>query len=66
MLPVYLLVCCVNLFFIRAGNGVWSNSGIETIINEDSVICLSQHLTSFAVLVDTSGVTTVSLIIIII
>ena len=50
----------ISLSF-RIGSGFWSNAGIQTIFVEgsNSVICLSQHLTSFAVLVDTTGYTTV-------
>ncbi len=55
--PLY----CTNIVLFSIGNGFWSNEGIETIFvaGSDSVMCLSQHLTSFAVLVDTTGYTTV-------
>ena len=41
--------------------GGWSSDGIETVFDEgtQTVTCLSSHLTSFAVLVDVSGTTTV-------
>ena len=51
---------CVSNF--RIGNGFWSNAGVDTVNDEGTglVVCKSQHLTSFAVLVDTTGVTSVS------
>lgn len=52
----------ICLFFFSVGSGFWSTVGVETVYDEESntLTCLSQHLTSFAVLVDTSGLTTVS------
>ena len=43
------------------GMGGWSSDGIETVFDEgtQTVTCLSSHLTSFAVLVDVAGTTTV-------
>ena len=50
-----VLVCC------RRGNGEWSSDGITTfyVNGSQQVLCNSTHLTSFAVLVDVSGVHTV-------
>ena len=37
--------------------GVWSTKGIKTeVINEDHIKCISNHLTSFAILIDTAGI----------
>ena len=39
--------------------GEWSDEGLTTVIEKDTVVCKSTHLTSFAVLVDVSGSTNV-------
>ena len=38
----------------------WSDEGVSTIIDGNSVECRTTHLTSFAVLVDTQGSTSTS------
>ena len=48
-------------FFIRVGNGSWAFDGLEIVSSttEDgmtTVNCTSTHLSSFAVLVDVSGI----------
>ena len=51
----------------RAGNGGWDYDGVETTSDTEStdgkiiVNCTATHLTSFAVLVDVSGVLNVSI-----
>ena len=51
----------VKMNYYRVGNGFWSTEGIQTVFVEgsNSILCLSNHFTSFAVLVDTTGYTTV-------
>ena len=41
-------------------SGHWSDKGLTTVIEKDSIVCKSTHLTSFAILVDVSGSTNVS------
>ena len=41
-------------------SGHWSDRGLTTVIEKDSIVCKSTHLTSFAILVDVSGSTNVS------
>ena len=49
-----ILFDCV--VYSETSSGGWASEGIVTeIINESTVRCLSQHLTSFAVLVDVEG-----------
>jgi hypothetical protein len=38
-------------------SGHWSDRGLTTVIEKDSIVCKSTHLTSFAILVDVSGST---------
>jgi hypothetical protein len=43
------------------GLGGWSANGLNmTVLSNSDVSCLSTHLTTFSILVDTTGVTTVS------
>ena len=60
ILVVFKFNCPLSLF-ISVGNGRWAFDGIEMVstTTEDgmtTVNCTSTHLTSFAVLVDVSGV----------
>ena len=61
---LFKCTCCYNIKInncYRVGNGFLSTEGIQTVFVEgsNSIFCLSNHLTSFAVLVDTTGYTTV-------
>ena len=55
----YIVVLWVIISF---RTGQWSNEGLTTVIEKDTVLCKSTHLTSFAVLVDVSGSTNVSIV----
>ena len=56
-----MLITIKFLYTCSIGMGGWSSDGIETVFDEgtQTVACLSSHLTSFAVLVDVAGTTTV-------
>ena len=49
-------------WYITFSTGQWSDEGLTTVIEKNSVVCKSTHLTSFAVLVDVSGSTNVSFV----
>ena len=50
---MHYMICVVCITFVSVFG--WSNKGIKTIVKDDGTVdCLSNHLTSFAVLVSLS------------
>ena len=50
---MHCMICVVCITFVSVLG--WSNKGIKTIVKDDGTVdCLSNHLTSFAVLVSLS------------
>ncbi len=48
------------MFLYSIGNGSWSTMNVRTLSDGSNVVqCISEHLTSFAVLVDVRGITEV-------
>ena len=49
-----MLYCLIQFYF--SWSSVWSDEGVETqVLSDEDVQCTTNHLTSFAVLVDHKG-----------